>query len=98
MAKKIIWSKAAVESFNEVIIYLQDNWSEREVIRFVKFTSNVLNIINSGMVKFRVSEGRKNVHEVLITKHNLLVYREKKDRIELVLFFDTRQQPIKKRK
>ncbi|HYG15924.1 MAG TPA: hypothetical protein VEC12_09235 [Bacteroidia bacterium] len=39
----------------------------------------------------------KNTFEVKVTKHNLLIYKEKKDSIELLMFFDTRQHPRKKK-
>ena len=41
---------------------------------------------------------KQNIHEVLITKHNLLLYQinETELKVELLAFFDTRQHPKKK--
>jgi hypothetical protein len=39
---------------------------------------------------------KMNIHQVLITKHNLLFYRILENKIELLTFFDTRQNPVKK--
>jgi hypothetical protein len=36
------------------------------------------------------------IYEALITKHNLLLFRIEGNRIELLTFFDTRQNPNKK--
>jgi hypothetical protein len=59
-------------------------------------TENVPKQIESGTVNFK-SSGKKGIHQVLITKHNLLIYRLNKDRIELLVFYDTRQHPKKKK-
>ena len=95
MGKEIIWSSRAIESFNRIIEYLEINWTEKQINSFVEKTEHTLQIISSGKVKFKSSK-KKNIFEVLITKHNLLLYREKKNKVELILFYDTRQHPKKK--
>ena len=96
MAKEIVWSLKAKSSFDSVINYLEKNWTEREIRNFVQRTHLLLKLIASDKVRFRKSV-KKNFHEVPVTKHNLLLYRINKDRIELILFFDTRQNPKKKK-
>jgi len=95
MGKEIIWSARAIESFNRVIEYLETNWTEKQINSFVEKTEHTLRIIGSGKVKFKSSK-KKNIFEVLVTKHNLLLYRDKKNKVELILFYDTRQHPKKK--
>ena len=51
----------------------------------------------SDKIIFKKSESIKGVNEVLITKHNLLLYRVKNNEIELLTIFDTRQHPHKKK-
>ncbi len=92
---KIIWSAKAIDSFNKIIEYLEENWTEKQILSFTEKTDKTLQFLISGKIKFRTS-GKKNVHEVLITKHNLLIYRIEKDSVELLLFYDTRQNPKKK--
>ena len=96
MAKKIIWSLKAIASFDKIVIYLEKNWTAREIEKLVSNTQKTLQQIESEAIKFR-SSGKKNIHEVLITKHNLLIYRVKKNQIDLIVFYDTRQDPKKKR-
>lgn len=95
MAKKIIWSPRAVIAHQQVITYLQQKWSSKEIIQFIEITNKTLALVGSDKIKFRHSK-KRNVYEVLVTKHNLLLYREKKDTIELITFWDTRQNPKKK--
>ena len=44
---------------------------------------------------FRRSD-KMGIYEALIAKHNLLLYKVEGNRIELLTFFDTRQNPNKK--
>lgn len=96
MAKKIIWSTKAIASFDRIIKYLEKKWTRKEIEKLISNTQKVLQQIESGSIKFK-SSGKKNIHEVLITKHNLLIYRLKKGQIDLLVFYDTRQHPKKKR-
>ena len=98
MAFKIIWSPKAIKTFDKVIDYLTDNWTEKEISAFVKETNHVVFLISKNPYLFRSSE-KENVLEGIITKHNLLLYQvdKKTNSIELLSFFDTRQNPKKKK-
>lgn len=96
MAKKIIWSSRATASFDRIVKYLEKEWTKKEIEKLISNTQKVLHQIESGELKFR-SSGKKDIHEVLVTKHNLLLYRIKKNQIDLLIFYDTRQHPKKKK-
>ena len=97
MAFQIIWSPQAETDFDRVIEYLFENWTEKEISFFVNETNKVIAMISKYPYIFRGSE-KENVIEAVITKHNLLIYEihiEIKT-INLLTFFDTRQDPKKK--
>lgn len=96
MAKEVVWSDSAKKSFDRVIAYLEKDWTDREVAGFVQRTFNVISLIQSGIVTHRQSK-KKNTHQVPVTKHNLLIYKTGPKYIELLLFYDTRQHPKKKK-
>jgi plasmid stabilization system protein ParE len=96
MAKTIVWLPLAKNSFFKIIEYLERDWTEKEIRNFVSKTDKILTIIGSGKAKFRRSN-KKNIYEVLVTKHNLLIYREINNTVELLRFYDTRQNPKKKK-
>lgn len=85
MAIVIHWTEEAIESYNAVVVYLSENWSEKVVDGFIEKVSNKLKVLETGKVKFRQS-AKRNIHEVLITRHNLLIYRVYEDRIDLITF------------
>ena len=99
MAYKVIWSMQAEITFENVIDYLAEYWTNKQIENLIIRTDELIHLISKNPFLFRGSE-KQNVHEVLVTKHNLLLYQinntEKK--VELLAFFDTRQNPKKKLK
>ena len=95
MEYEIIWLPKAEERFQEIIEYLEYKWNDKVIAGFIERTETVLRQVQRRPTMFRRSS-KMNIHEVLITKHNLLLYQIKGSRIELLTFFDTRQNPKKK--
>jgi len=97
MAKKVIWSPEATEFFELVIEYLENNWTEKEVEHFIKATEKVIEIISAQPKLYRAAKKKKNVHEALITKHNLMLYKNTRNFIYVMTIWDTRQDPKRKK-
>jgi plasmid stabilization system protein ParE len=95
MAYKIIWLPVAEKRYDEIIGYLQENWTDKEIANFIARTEEVLEVIQTNPDIYRRSE-KRDIRQALITKHNLLLYRKRSNKIELITFFDTRQNPSKK--
>ena len=95
MAKEIKWTIEAENTFEKVIEYLNAEWTERKVANFINATNKTITYISENPLMFRQSK-RQNIHEAVITKHNLLLYRIKPKHIELLTFWDTRKNPKKK--
>ena len=49
MVKEIIWSEKADASFGNIINYLLNNFTEKEVSRFVLKTNDKINFIKSNL-------------------------------------------------
>lgn len=94
MAFKIIWSPTALNGFDGIIHYLEKHWTPREIEQFILRLEEVFVIIQKNPFAFR-SSSKIDVHEVLVTKHNLLIYQIDKNKrtIELLVFWDTRKNP-----
>ena len=95
MAKEIIWTPRAEKTFEKIINYLEKNWNEKEIEKFIELTNNIIQTISHQPEIFRHSK-KIHIHEALITKHNILIYRIKEHSIDLIAFWDTRQNPKKK--
>jgi plasmid stabilization system protein ParE len=96
MVKEIRWTAEAIDTFEKIIEYLEGNWTEKEVKRFLSETEKVILYISQNPEMFRKS-ARLKIHEAVILNHNLMIYKIYPTHIDLITFWDTRQNP-KKRK
>lgn len=95
MVEKVIWTPEAEKTFDAVIAYLQQHWSEREIKNFIERVNNVVEHIGRHPLSYR-SAGKEDVREALVTKQNLLLYRVSGETIYLLYFWDTRKNPARK--
>ncbi|MBI3500503.1 MAG: type II toxin-antitoxin system RelE/ParE family toxin [Bacteroidetes bacterium] len=97
MAYKIIWSPEAIHTFDSVIEYLEAHWTHREIIKLIQRANDIEHLLEKNPYLFRGSD-KENIHEALVTKHNLLLYQinDEEKLVELLSFWDTRQNPKKK--
>jgi len=93
MALSVVWSQKARQTFLEIINYLQTNWTDREVNSFVKATDRIVDLASTYPNLFSLTGKKKNTHRSVISKHTSLFYRVKKNRIELITFWDNRRNP-----
>ena len=95
MKLKIFWTEEALETFTQIVDYIRDNWSQKEVDHFVDTTEKVIGFISENPFLFRRTN-LKSVREALISHQTLLIYKVYKERIDLLIFWDTRRNPLKK--
>ena len=96
MALVARWSKEAEDTFDGIIDYLEDNWTEKEVKDFVRKSHKVIGQIENNPYQFKASRFQE-IRKAVITKHNSLFYfvNESDKVIELYTFWDNRQNPKK---
>jgi len=97
MAYEIKWTLLASESHGNLVAYLEKEWSIKEVINFVNIVEEKLQLIAIYPELFITTNRRKHIHKVVISKQVILFYRhyKTKNQIELLIFWDTRQNPSK---
>ena len=81
--------------FDDILNYLLKNFGEVVMDKFILKVEKIVSLVSQKPKMFRHS-AKMNIHQVLITKHNLLFYRIIENKVELLTFFDTRQNPTKK--
>jgi len=98
MALVARWSKEAEDTFDEIIKYLEDNWTEKEIRNFVGSANKVIEQIEKNPYQFKASRFQE-IRKALITKHISLFYfvNETDKVIVLYAFWDNRQNPQKLR-
>ena len=75
---------------------MEFKWTEREVENFILETEKVLKYISLNPKMFRKAH-ELDIHEAVITQHNLLIYKIYLTHIDLITFWDTRQDPVKRK-
>jgi plasmid stabilization system protein ParE len=96
MAKEIRWAPEAIQRFDKVIEYLNQEWSSKEVVAFVNAADKIVRFISENPKMFRKTS-KRNVHEALVTSHNLLIYKVYQSHSTIITFWDTRQHPNRKK-
>ncbi|MGZ3872888.1 MAG: type II toxin-antitoxin system RelE/ParE family toxin [Mucilaginibacter sp.] len=97
MGIEIVWTPRAIKTFGKRIEYLEEHWTEKEILNFTARVNAYLNSLRSQPVMFRKSARLKHTHVGVIIKQVSLVYRVKpsRNRIELIAFIDNRRNPQK---
>lgn len=95
MPKPIIWSPLSERDFESILGYLQHNWDDRVVQSFIEITDKLINQIAINPKLFPIIHEKKRIRKCVLTKHNTLFYRERKDHIDILRIYDTRQDPLK---
>jgi plasmid stabilization system protein ParE len=95
--REILWTDSGKISFNKIVEYLREMWTEREVERFVNRTSEMLATLKRYPETCRPSSKRKNVRIGILNKHTQLVYHYKprSKQLQILLFWNPKQDPAK---
>jgi len=93
MHYKIFWTPAAKESYYQILEYLNLNWSQKEINKFIIRTEEVLHLIslNPKVYPFVTT----NIYRSVLTKHNSLFYKIDKNIITILACWDNRKDPKK---
>lgn len=94
MALSINWTDEAIKSYENIIIYLQKEWAEKEVRKFINRTANLISNISHQPYIFKASS-YKQIRQAVIGKLNSLFYPVKNDDIYLLTIWDNRLDPAK---
>jgi plasmid stabilization system protein ParE len=93
MVRQIVWNKRAVQKFEEIIKYLEENASQKSTIKFVKEVNELIDKINKYPEIGRRTKTKKTVRQYKLDKHRNLYYKKSGKKLIIVYIFDTRQSP-----
>jgi plasmid stabilization system protein ParE len=71
MALAVRWTIEAEDTFAEIIDYLENRWTEKEIAFLVRETHKVIDQIEMNPYQFKASHV-KDVRKAFITKHTSL--------------------------
>jgi len=95
MVKKVVITKLAQITYNNVLEYLIANWGDTVTNDFIERFEDVYKAIAKNPQMFPFKNKEKQVQYCVLTKHNILYFKEAEEMIQILIIFDTRQNPEK---
>jgi len=92
----VTWSPTARLTYYRILEYLAENWTIKEIESFIDRTEEVINHICNNHLLYPYSI-ESDTYKCVVVKQVSLFYRVKTDSIELLVFWDNRQEPSKLR-
>ena len=90
---KIYWTPAAKLSYQEVLEYLLQNWTQKETDKLIMRTEKVLSLLIKNPTLYPIIESR--IRKCVLSKHNSLFYKIEGDHIFIIACWDNRKDPEK---
>ena len=85
MVQKVIWSPAALKDYLNIISYLQDNWTDKEVNNFATRVDEKLNILLLHPSICYKQSKKMNIRKTILHKKIILIYKYKPLKKEIIL-------------
>ena len=97
MALELVWSKRATQKFDQINTYLIEEWGEQSAKQFIGKVFTFLEILSEFPEIGSIENKEKSIRGFTVVKQVNVFYRIKNDKIILLVFFDNRQNPKKKK-
>ncbi len=96
--KPITISPLAKADIRTVLNYLSQHWNQKVIDEFLQKLSTFYYIIAINPRLFGFYNKQKNIRKYVLDKNNVIYYRNKKEGIEIITLFNSKQQPNKLKK
>lgn len=95
MSRTIVWSRTARETYVEILLRIQENWGDDPAVKFAEKVEATLESIRVLPFMYPPSQGspNKSIRKCVLSKQTSLFYRIEGNSVELITFFDNRNNP-----
>jgi len=94
---KIKWSEEAINNLDNIIAWLESNWTHKELRNLFRKFEKQLMILSLFPEAYPVAWAKKRIHRCVFTKNLTIYYKVNENNLELLSIFDTRQHSSKAR-
>jgi len=91
--RKVVFSKTASQKLDELLNYLELEWSDRVKQSFIQKLDRAVSQICKYPFSAEKSDLKSGLHRLVITKQTTLYYTHNEMRVFIVAIFDNRQNP-----
>jgi plasmid stabilization system protein ParE len=96
--KPVIISPQAQKDIKNILSYLEENWTQTVIDNFLLKLKTFYTIVSINPQVFGYYDKRRGIRNYAITRQNVIYYRNKRNVVEIITVFDSRQHPKKLRK
>ncbi|WP_428327545.1 type II toxin-antitoxin system RelE/ParE family toxin [Mucilaginibacter sp.] len=90
----LIFAREAKETYASIQSQILDRWNRSVLAKFEQKTIKVLNLIAESPLIYPATTQNPNVRKGMINKNCSVFYEVKAEHIEVLFFWDNRQEPI----
>lgn len=94
MIYPLVFAQEALETYESIQAQIRDRWGLTILAKFERKTLKTLDQIAKSPFIFKGIPENSNVRKGLINKNCSVFYEIKTDKIEILFFWDNRQEPI----
>jgi plasmid stabilization system protein ParE len=95
MAKQVILTPVALANYQQIIEYLTDNWGVNVAKNLMERFEKVAGRLSKTPHIYPLVNENNNIRSCVLTKHNIIYFKEYETAIKILMIFDTRQDPSK---
>lgn len=97
MALALVWTKRAIQGYDKIVRYLEQNWTDKEVRNFVHESDEFFALLRQYPELLQKTNAHKHVCRGPLNKFTLVTYRVKprKRQIEIINIRGAKQRPWK---
>lgn len=93
MSHAIYWTDEAYETFDAIVLIIEDKWGVKQTGIFVKRVQQISTLIAEQPYLFKASITH-DLRQAIISKQTSMFYEVKETSINILFFWDNRQEPL----
>lgn len=94
MQFEVAFTNKADDTFDAIGNQILKRWGERELLNFRRRVYDVVEVISRSPLIFRSISNNENIRKAVVHKNCSMFYEIKGKRIDILFFWDNRQDPI----
>lgn len=91
----IRWTSEATKNLENIITYLETNWTSKELNKFFQKLEKQILILSFFPEAYPISSKTKKIHRCVFTKNLIIYYTVEEEYLVLLSLFDAKQHPDK---
>ena len=95
MALEVRWSNEAEFQLEEIINYLENNWTKKEIKSFFKRLEEGIEEIRQYPLRHKISDRKNNTREFQLSPHTTIFYTFNDQTLDILLLWPNKKNPSK---